>query len=269
MKRETSTSLPVAVTVAGSDSGGGAGIQADLLTFAAHGVYGTTVITSLTAQNPREVRAVEAPTAGFVRQQLEAVHAYFPLAALKTGMLYSREIIEEVAAFLERNPGIPSVVDPVMVATSGAALLQDEAMATLREKLLPRANLLTPNLDEATLLWGNPITNEAEMSTAATALSEEFQTAVLLKGGHMSGESLLDLLVKPGKEPIPYPKPRIQGVNTHGSGCTLASAIAAQLALGEDLESAVTHGLAYLQRTLQQPLRLGEERFLGHFPNPA
>lgn len=252
-----------ALTVAGSDSGGGAGIQADLLTFAARGVFGTTAITCLTAQNPDGVSAVEALPPPFVREQMEQVARYFPLGAAKTGMLLNAGIIKEVAAFFAEHGDLPLVVDPVMVATSGAVLLEKSAIAALREQLLPRATVITPNLDEAAVFLGRSIHPE-EMEAAALRLSDVFGTAILLKGGHLPGEDLLDVLVIPGEATRLLRHERIPGVHTHGSGCTLASAIAAELAKGGALPDAVETALAYLRAGMRTPLPIGREHFIAH-----
>jgi hydroxymethylpyrimidine/phosphomethylpyrimidine kinase len=257
---------PVALTIAGSDSGGGAGIQADLLTFAAHGVFGTTAITCLTAQNPDGVTAIEALPAGFVGEQIKQVHRYFHLGALKTGMLYSAEIVEIVAEFLRSHRAIPAVIDPVMVATSGAALLMPEARAALRDRLLPLAAVVTPNLDEVAVLLGDKPATPAEMAAAGRTLARTYGVPFLVKGGHLAGDGLADVLVAPDGTAKTYSARRIPGVDTHGSGCTLSAAIAANLAKGLDLEPAVAAARAYLQRGLQQGLLLGARRFINHRP---
>lgn len=257
--------LPVALTIAGSDSGGGAGIQADLKSFTANGVFGTTAITCLTAQNPEGVSAIEAMPPAFVREQIEQVHRYFKIAAIKTGMLFNAEIIEAVAAFLEEHPDIPCVVDPVMVSTSGAVLLHDSAIAALKERLLPRANLLTPNLDEAAVLLGEKPDSPDTMATAARELAAGCGAAVLLKGGHLAdGKEVTDILALPDGETSVFTARRIEGVDTHGSGCTLSSAIAANLAQGWGLTKAVGEALTYLRRGLRQPILLDGRPFIQH-----
>ncbi len=262
----TSHENPVALTIAGSDSGASAGIQADLLTFSAHQVFGTTAITCLTAQNPAGVAAIEALPAAFVRQQIRQVDSYFRLRALKTGMLYSREIIATVADFLRERRNVPAVVDPVMVATSGAALLQSEAMATVRDRLLPLASLVTPNLDEVGVLLGDrPNTAEA-MADAGRRLVRDFGTAFLIKGGHLAGDELTDVLVKPDGTSRSFSSPRQTGIDTHGSGCSLSAAITAHLAKGCDLELAVEGARMYLQRAMERSLVVGGRRFINHHP---
>jgi len=261
-----STDHPAALTIAGSDSGGGAGIQADLLTFAAHDVFGTTAITCLTAQNPDGVTGIEALPAAFVREQIDQVHRYFRLRALKTGMLYSAEIIAVVAEFLRAQRAIPAVIDPVMVATSGAALLKPDALAALRERLLPLAAVVTPNLDEVAVLLGDRPATPAAMAAAGRSLARTHGVPFLIKGGHLAGDDLTDVLVAPDGTARTFSSRRIAGVDTHGSGCTLSAAIAANLARGLALEPAVTAARDYLQRCLQPGLTLGARRFINHRP---
>ncbi len=261
-----SNEQPVALTIAGSDSGGGAGIQADLLTFAAHDVFGTTAITCLTAQNPDGVTAVEALPAAFVREQIAQVHRYFHLGALKTGMLYSAEIIAVVADFLRGQRAIPAVIDPVMIATSGAALLQADALAALRDRLLPLAAVVTPNLDEVAALLGERPETPAAMAAAGRSLARTHGVPFLVKGGHLAGDDLTDVLATPDGAIQTFAGPRIAGVDTHGSGCTLSAAIAANLAKGFPLQAAVVAARAYLQRCMQPGLALGGRRFIKHLP---
>lgn len=261
------TETPVALTIATSDSGGGAGVQADLKTFASLGAFGTSVFCALTAQNPREVRGIAALEPAFIRQQFEAVFGYFAVRAAKTGMLFSAGIIETVAEALAQHPAIPVVVDPVMVATSGAILLQPDAIDVFARKLLPRAQLITPNLDEAAVLLGTARpTTVAGMSDAARALADRFGTTILLKGGHLEGSANVpDLLCAPGEaHPFVFEHPRIEGVNTHGSGCTLSAAITAGLACGHPLGVAVERALGYIESALRTPLPLNGEQFLRH-----
>lgn len=262
----TTPELPVAMTIAGSDSGAGAGMQADLLTFAALGVFGTTAVTCLTAQNPDGVSAIEALPAAFVGEQIRQLHRYFDVRALKTGMLYSREIIEEVAGFLQAHPALPAVVDPVMVATSGAVLLAPEAVAALRERLLPLATVVTPNLDEAAVLLGErPATAEA-MGEAGLRLARTYGVPFLVKGGHLGGNELTDVLAFPDGRSRQHTSPKVEGVDTHGGGCTLSAAIAAGLARGLALEPAVAAARDYLQRGLERSLAVGARRFINHRP---
>ncbi len=263
MAQKFERGLPVALTIAGSDSGGGAGIQADLLTFAARGVFGTTAITCLTAQNPREVTGVEAVSPEFLRKQLDAVAAYFDLSAIKTGMLFNAELVETVHAFVEERPNVPLVVDPVMVATSGAVLLEADAQTAMR-RLLRRASVFTPNLDEADVLLGWRAETAEDMERAAEALAAETGTALLLKGGHLAGDDLVDLLAVPGIPQKAIRHKRIPNINTHGSGCTLASALAAELAKGLTIDAAVESALDYLHTAMRRPLEVSGEPFIAH-----
>jgi hydroxymethylpyrimidine/phosphomethylpyrimidine kinase len=262
----TSAELPVVLTIAGSDSGGGAGIQADLLTFAAHRVFGTTAITCLTAQNPDGVTAIETLPAAFVLEQILQVHRWFSLRALKTGMLHSAAIVTAVADFLRSEPRIPAVIDPVMAATSGAVLLDPQALAAVRERLLPRAMLVTPNLDEVAVLLGERPATVAAMIAAARQLASSYGVSFLVKGGHLSGDELTDVLVTPGGQARTYASRRILGVDTHGSGCTLSAAVAANLARGMELDDAVEAARAYLRHGLEHGLRVGQRRFINHRP---
>lgn len=229
--------IPAVLTVAGSDSGGGAGIQADLKVFAAVGVHGTSAITCLTAQNPDRVRGVVPVPAAAVVQQIETVWEAFAPVVVKTGMLYSRGIIRAVAAVLrERKARV--VVDPVAVATSGAALLQPAAVVVMQRELLPLAVLATPNLDETQLLTGVVIREPEDMRTAARVLHEQYGCAALIKGGHLEGADAVDLLWD-GRQEWLLSAPRVRGVSSHGTGCTYSAAIAAHLAWGCDLPAAV------------------------------
>lgn len=276
MKDSTKNDLPVALTIAGSDSGGGAGIQADLLTFAAHGVFGTTAITALTAQNPDGVSAVHPVPAEFVREQAEQVARYFKIGAAKTGMLATAEIIHAVADFFEAHREIKVVVDPVMIATSGAKLIDDAAIATLRERLIPLASLVTPNLDEAEVLLGekfawraNPKTQSGEISESAEKLAEALGVPVLLKGGHGNGDEVFDVLAFPkaqGGFDSFVKHPRVAETNTHGSGCTLSAAIAANLAgdARENLSAAVSRAVDYVSAGISKPLPVAGDRFIAH-----
>jgi hydroxymethylpyrimidine/phosphomethylpyrimidine kinase len=249
----------VALTIAGSDSGGGAGIQADLKTFSALGVYGASVITALTAQNTRGVQAIEPIKPAFVRRQMDSVFSDLRVDAVKIGMLGGPETVAAVVEGLLawRPPNI--VLDPVMVAKGGDRLLRDEAIAALRERLLPLAGLITPNLPEAGALLGRPApTDRAEMEAAAAALRGLGAPNVLLKGGHLDGEASPDLL-DTGSAHIWLEAPRVATGNTHGTGCTLSAAIAALLAAGNPLPDAVREAKAWLTGALRaaDTLRLG------------
>ena len=242
--------LPIALTVAGSDSGGGAGIQADLKTFASLGVHGASVITCVTAQNPRRVSAVQACGAEMVRSQLEAVFDELPPRAVKTGMLYSAPVIRAVAAFLASRRGPVLVVDPVLVSTSGAPLLKPNAFASLVEELLPLAGLLTPNRDEAELLTGLRLHSAQELREAARALHERFGGAVLVKGGHLRGlREAVDIFYD-GREELLLSAPFVRGVRTHGTGCVYSAAIAGYLARGLSLARAVCRAKEYITQAI-------------------
>jgi hydroxymethylpyrimidine/phosphomethylpyrimidine kinase len=230
---------PIALTIAGSDSSGGAGIQADLKTFAALGVYGASAITALTAQNTQGVRAIHDVPAEFVTQQIDAVLADLSVGAVKIGMLSQASIIAAVAKRLAREPALPVVLDPVMVATSGDRLLAPAAVDVLRRALLPLAAVVTPNVPEAAALLDAPLArSEADMRAQAEKLLALGARAVLIKGGHASGPESVDLLIEPSRE-TRLAATRITARNTHGTGCTLSAAVAAGLAKGLDLVAAV------------------------------
>ena len=244
--------LPIALTIAGSDSGGGAGIQADLKTFAALGVHGTSAITCITAQNPRGVTGIQAIRADMVRKQLEAVFAELRPGAVKTGMLFSTEIIHVVADFFASGRRPPLVVDPVMVATSGAVLLKPSAIRALKEQLLPLATLITPNLDEAEILIGRKLRSLADLSSAAREIHERFGCAVLVKGGHLQNAKLAVDVFFDGKTLREFTARRVRGVSTHGTGCTYSAAIAAGLAQGEPLPTAVASAKSFITRAIAE-----------------
>ncbi|GJE03221.1 bifunctional hydroxymethylpyrimidine kinase/phosphomethylpyrimidine kinase [Methylobacterium isbiliense] len=258
---------PIAVTIAGSDSGGGAGIQADLKTFSALGVYGASVVTALTAQNTRGVQGVHDVPPDFVAQQIASVFTDLAVRAVKVGMLSRAATIAAVAEGLAAHaPGLPLVLDPVMVATSGDRLLADAAVAALRERLLPRAGVLTPNLPEAAVLLGEPeARDEAAMLAQGRRLLALGPGAVLMKGGHAGGPESVDLLVGPGEAVLRLPGPRLATRNTHGTGCTLSSALAAGLARGMPLEEAARAAKHYLAAALAASERLT----IGHGHGPV
>ena len=229
----------IALTIAGSDSSGGAGIQADLKTFSALEVYGASVITALTAQNTERVEGVHVVPPDFVLAQMRAVASDLEVDAIKIGMLATGPVIEAVAEGLKDYPGVPVVLDPVMIAASGDPLLDPEAVDALRSILIPLATLITPNLAEAAaLLAGSPARNEYEMGMQAWKLKEAGAQSVLIKGGHSEGPTATDILFD-GTEPISFEAPRAETRNTHGTGCTLSAAIAAELAKGASLPEAV------------------------------
>lgn len=258
--------VPAVLSIAGSDSSGGAGIQADLKTFTALGLYGATVITALTAQSTRGVAAVEAVTPAFVLKQIEVVLGDLKVGAVKTGMLASAPVIEAVAQGLSgAAASIPLVCDPVMVATSGDPLLADDAVAVLKRLLLPRALVVTPNLHEAArLLDGGMAGSEAEMAEQGRAIVALGPGAVLMKGGHGTGSDAVDLLVTPAGV-ARYAAPRIDTPHTHGTGCTLSAAIAAGLAKGLALDAAVGEA----KRFLTDALAAGRDRPVGRGRGPV
>ncbi|HET9064384.1 MAG TPA: bifunctional hydroxymethylpyrimidine kinase/phosphomethylpyrimidine kinase [Gemmatimonadales bacterium] len=251
------TSRPITLTIAGSDSGGGAGIQADLKTFAAYDCFGTTVITAVTAQNTLGVRAVHPIPTSVIAEQLAALAEDLPPVAVKTGMLATREVVEAVVRGLTALSPPCLVVDPVMVATSGDRLLDEDAIAAVRDQLLPLATCITPNLDEAELLTGLAVRTPEAMLAAAHALVELGATAALVKGGHLASDILVDILVT--RDQIErYTRKRIITRATHGTGCTLSAAIAAGMAQGHDLEPAVRQALDYLRRAIAAGPGLGQ-----------
>ncbi|MBM9595162.1 bifunctional hydroxymethylpyrimidine kinase/phosphomethylpyrimidine kinase [Roseitranquillus sediminis] len=250
------TPHPSALTIAGSDSGGGAGIQADLKTFSALGVYGTSAVTAVTAQNTRGVSAVETVSPAMVAAQIAAVLEDIPPGAIKIGMLASPDIVAAVAAALEGHGG-PVVLDPVMVAKSGDPLLTAEAETALVERLLGRADILTPNLPEAARLLGRaPARDAQEAEAQGRALLDLGARAVLMKGGHAAGPSCIDRLVT-REGVVALEQPRLATRNTHGTGCSLSSAIAAELAKGAAAEEAVRRAQAWLHRAIAGADRLG------------
>lgn len=255
-----------ALAIAGSDSGGGAGIQADLKTFAAHDVHGLSAITALTAQHTRGVTAVHVPPVAFLRAQIDACFDDFDIGAVKLGMLASAEVIHAVADALEAHRPPQLVVDPVMVATSGARLLEEDALEALRTRLLPMAGILTPNIPEAELLLGRRIADAADADAALDALLALGTGAVLLKGGHLDeGDEVVDRYADAATRTA-FRGPRMQ-VDGHGTGCTLASAIAANLCRGRVMHEACSEGVDYIRDALRQGVRPGRSDVLvlGHF----
>jgi hydroxymethylpyrimidine/phosphomethylpyrimidine kinase len=253
--------VKIALTIAGSDSGGGAGIQADLKTFHQFGVYGTSVIVALTAQNTVGVRAVHAVPAAIVAAQLDAVAEDLAPAALKTGMLADAPLVRQVAAAIRQRGWERYVLDPVMVASSGDRLLDPDAIALVRTELVPLAALVTPNLDEAELLTDAEVRDPGQMARAGQALLELGAGAALIKGGHLDGTDLTDLLVtRDGTRAFTHP--RLDTRSTHGTGCTLSAAITAGLALDQPLEASVERALDYVHRAMASAPGLGG----GHGP---
>ena len=257
--------MPTALTIAGSDSGAGAGIQADLKTFAAHGVYGTSVITAVTAQNTIGVSGIHVIPDDFVTAQLEAVAADLGCDAVKTGMLANSTIVETVAAAVESLELPNLVVDPVMVAKSGDHLLDEEAVHAVRWTLLRLASVVTPNIPEAEVLAKMSIRSLADMREAATRIAMLKPAAVVIKGGHLAGPEVVDVLLEHG-EFSEFVGPRIEGRNTHGTGCTFAAAIAAHLAKGTTLKEAVPAAKTYVEGAMRNGIPLGKgHRPLNHF----
>jgi hydroxymethylpyrimidine/phosphomethylpyrimidine kinase len=262
----------IALTIAGSDSSGGAGIQADLKTFSALQVYGASVITALTAQNTMRVEAVHVVPSDFVLAQMRAVAADLEVDAIKIGMLATGPVIEAVAEGLKDYPGVPVVLDPVMIAASGDPLLDPDAVDALRSVLIPLATLITPNLAEAAaLLACSPARNPYEMAMQAWQLKDAGAKAVLVKGGHAEGATSTDILFA-GVEPVRLEAPRAATRNTHGTGCTLSAAIAAELAKGAALPEAVASAKAYVTAAIfaADTLDVGSGRGRGpvhHFHN--
>lgn len=244
-------SYPRVLSIAGSDSGGGAGIQADLKTMAALGCFGMTAITALTAQNTMGVRAIHGVPVQMLTDQIDAVVEDIGVDAVKIGMLHAPEIVRAVAQAIDRHHLRNIVLDPVMVATSGAVLIGESAVAVLVRELFPRAMLVTPNLDEAALLVGRPLASEADMESAAHSLLEMGAQAVLIKGGHLQGDVVSDVLLTPTSAPQWMRAARIATANTHGTGCTLSSAIASHLALGASLQDAVHSARHYIRGALE------------------
>ncbi len=254
------------LTIAGSDSGGGAGIQADLKTFAANGCYGMSVITALTAQNTQGVSGIHPVPPEFVAQQLDAVLADIGVDAVKIGMLFSPELIEAIARKLREYRVAQVVLDPVMVAASGDKLLRDDAVAALKEHLIPLAALITPNLPEAAVLLDREIATREAMASAATALADLGCQNVLVKGGHLVDGDSADCLYLGVSRPIQWlASPRIATRNNHGTGCTLSSAIAARLAQGDPMETAVRRAKDYITGAIQA----GAEYAIGHGHGPV
>lgn len=283
MNATTPFRYPIALTIAGSDSGGGAGIQADLKTFSALGLYGLSAITAVTAQNTREIRRFEAVDPGLLRDQLEVLFDDFTIDAVKIGMLPTAGAVQTVARLLARFPSLPVVLDPVLVSTSGSRLIDDVAIDGMRHELFPRITLLTPNVVEAGFLTGIPVHTEADREAAGLRLMEEGCKAVLIKGGHLEGDEKTDVLFRYGTvsevvwdagrstvsnagagavsgvlpassgkvKSFRFKSPAVVTCNTHGTGCTLSSAIAAYLALGAPLEEAVGKAKRYITQALQ------------------
>lgn len=251
--RKSRPSAPVALTIAGSDNSAGAGIQADLKTFGAFGVYGLTAVTCVVSEIPGKVEMVHAVTPALLRSQIRILFEAYPIVAVKTGMLYSRALLRVVSEELADRLGMfHLVVDPVMVASSGDPLLKKDAVRAYEEELLPLADVITPNLDEAAVLLGRKIKTRRAMTAAAAELRDHYGAAVLLKGGHLRGRDAVDVLCD-RRGMREFSLRRLSGCETHGSGCTLSAAVAAGLARGQSLPAAVEGAKKFLHRAIARP----------------
>ena len=258
-RSQSAATIRVALSIAGSDSSGGAGIQADLKTFSALGVYGLTAVTCIVAEIPGKVSLIEPVSPKIVREQIEVLAKSFQIAAIKTGLLYSAEIISAVAKAIQNlgkmfAPQIRLVIDPVFVATSGDPLLEPPAIETYEKKLFPLASLITPNLDEAGRLLGTKIRDRQSMHRAGKELEKRFRTGILLKGGHLRGDQAIDLLFSKGKV-VEFSAPFLRGVATHGTGCTYSAAITAGLAKGLPIEEAITQAKKFVTDSIARHFR--------------
>jgi hydroxymethylpyrimidine/phosphomethylpyrimidine kinase len=257
--QHSTRSIPVALTIAGSDSSAGAGAQADLKTFSALGVYGLTAVTCIVAEVPGKVLRIEPVSARIVREQIEVLVKNFPIGAIKTGLLCSPEIISAAANAIRSMHAnsasrVPAVIDPVIVATSGDPLLEPAAIETYEKELFPLASLITPNLNEAERLLGTEIKDQRAMRRAGKELERKFGTAILLKGGHLAGDAALDLLFVRGNV-VEFSAPFVRGVATHGTGCTYSAAISAGLASGLALEEAIRRAKKFVTEAIAEHFR--------------
>ena len=255
-RSESVDTVPIALTVAGSDCSAGAGIQADLKTFTALGVYGLTAVSCLVAEVPRKVSRIEPATARIVREQIEVLLKNFPVGAIKTGLLCSAEIVCAVAKTIQDSEkkaarSIPLIVDPVMIATSGHNLLEPGALEAYENNLFPLATLITPNLDEAALLLETVINDRRQMESAAKTLAKKYHASILLKGGHLRGDNAIDLLFHHA-ELTEFSVPFVRGVETHGTGCTYSAAITAGLASGFSLEQAIRRAKKFVTESIKR-----------------
>jgi len=257
--------LPIALTIAGSDSGGGAGIQADLKTFAALGVHGASVITCVTAQNPNRVRNIESCSPKIVRQQIEAVFEELRPGAVKTGMLFSAEIVRVIAGFFKKRDRLPLIIDPVMISTSSAMLLKPSAIKILETQLLPLAMLVTPNLHEAETLTGRKLMSVEDLRAAAREIHARFGCAALVKGGHLENLREAADVFFDGKTELLLSAPFVKGVRTHGTGCVYSAAICAALALGHDLPHSVEIGKEFVTSAISRSYGIRNHFALGCF----
>jgi hydroxymethylpyrimidine/phosphomethylpyrimidine kinase len=267
-RTQSAATVPVALSIAGSDSSAGAGIQADLKTFSALGVYGLTAVTCIVAEIPGKVSRIEPVSVKIVREQIEVLAKSFPIAAIKTGLLCSAEITSAVAKAIRDMdkafvPRIPLVIDPVFVATSGDRLLESAAIETYEKELFPLGSLITPNLDEAQWLLGIKIKDQQSMRVAGKELEKKFGTRILLKGGHLAGDYAVDTLFADGKV-VEFSAPKVFGVATHGTGCTYSAAITAGLASGLPLEEAISEAKKFVTESIRKHLQWGNLHALHH-----
>jgi len=255
-RSQSAATVPVALTIAGSDSSAGAGVQADLKTFSALGVYGLTAVSCVVAEIPGKVSRIEPVSAALVREQINVLAESFPIAAIKTGLLYSREIIKAVARAIVdfKRDRIPLIVDPVMIATSGDRLLEPPAVEAYETELFPLAALITPNLDEAAWLLETKIKDRQSMEKAVRSLAKKYRVSVLLKGGHLTGSAAVDLLFA-GNKLTEFSAPFVRGVATHGTGCTYSAAITAGLASGLSLEDAICRAKKFVTQSIRGRFR--------------
>ena len=256
LRSQSAATIPVALTIAGSDSSAGAGVQADLKTFSALGVYGLTAVSCVVAEIPGKVSRIEPVSAALVREQINVLAETFPIAAIKTGLLYSREIIKAVARAIVdfKRDHIPLIVDPVMIATSGDRLLEPPAVEAYETELFPLAALITPNLDEAAWLLETKIKDRQSMEKAVRELAKKYRVSVLLKGGHLTGSAAVDLLFA-GNKLTEFSAPFVRGVATHGTGCTFSAAITAGLASGLSLEDAICRAKKFVTQSIRGRFR--------------
>ncbi len=259
----------VALTIAGSDSGGGAGIQADLASFSAMGVFGTSAVTALTAQNPKGVGKVAVTPLEVIEAQIRQVMDFFPVSAVKTGMLPTVGCVELVAGLLDYYRGLHKfelVVDPVLVSTSGQKLSGEGVLEVYRERLFPLADVVTPNLRETTAIMGWEPRNLTMLEQAGLELAQTYRMGSLLKGGHFSGHDATDVLVTRTGQARRFVSERVSGVDSHGSGCSLASAVAACLAQGYDLEQSVGYAKSFIDTGFSEPVKIGGTKYLRRIP---
>ncbi len=272
MNKNETYRYPVALTIAGSDSGGGAGIQADIKTFSSLGVFGTSAITAITAQNTLGVRGIQSISPEILKGQIEAIRDDLVVDAIKIGMLYNKDSVGIVSETLPHFRRIPVILDPVMISTSGSKLLEDDAIQAIIDELFPKATLLTPNIPEAEYLSGMTIHDEADILPAARKIQEKGCDAVLIKGGHISGTETIDRLFIAGEAPVILASPTVRTPNTHGTGCTLSSAITAYMALGHSLVEAVRLAKEYVNKALVRgaDVRMGKGHGpVNHFISPV